>query len=98
MSSAGHVIDAMKRQQKNREMQRYARDKYRSKLEKLYSSNSESNQVFDDKKFRTLTQEQKYSIKQEVKTEVRQEWIKSLGKSVVLIFALVVLVWVLLKM
>jgi len=53
MSSAGHVIDTMKRQQKNREMQRYARDKYRSKLEKLYSSNSESNQVFDDKKFRT---------------------------------------------
>lgn len=70
MSSAGTILDAIKRQRNNREMQRWLRSKYSDKISGyLKPSDKKFNPEFQKK----LSKEQIALIKQEVRAEVRRE-------------------------
>ncbi len=54
MSSAGTVLDCLKRQQHNRNLQKQLRARYQNKNDKIYSRNFEDSNDFNHDKFARL--------------------------------------------
>jgi hypothetical protein len=87
MSSAGHVIDAMKRQKENRKLQKQNRKDTASK----YSYNSE-NKEFNSAKFQPKSKEEAEAGRKKIYKAMRKEsaiaWVKTI-LSLILLFILI---------
>lgn len=89
MSSAGTILDAIKRQRNNREMQKWLRTKYSDKM-KAYSK--PSGKKFNPDFQKNLSKEQIAVIRQEVRAEARKENIKA-WMYTLLVISVVVFAW-----
>lgn len=70
MSSAGTILDAIKRQRNNREMQKWLRTKY---VDKVRANLKPSSKKFNPDFQQNLSKEQIAVIKKEIRTEARRE-------------------------
>lgn len=94
MSGVGTVLDAVRRQRSNREMQKWLRSRYSQKLSNLPNTNSKKfNKDFDQK----LSSDQLAKIKQEIRDEVRQDMIKAYSMGIILTLLVIGLLWYLLS-
>lgn len=69
MSSAGHILDMINRQQRNRDMQEKRRGKYRSKMD-LFSYQTPSDRIYNSEKFKIVNDISQQSKSRPIKGKI----------------------------
>jgi len=96
MGLGTHVIQIINRQQAKRNQQKAARRYYRIKLDEYNAANNTTKKEFNFEKFPQITGEEKQQIRIEVQQKLKSEYLLSIAKTILTLFVLVFVLWLVL--